>query len=123
MKQIYYPDDKQYGDMYLDWMGFPINDSNIPSYHHIERVSILKSNSEADVATIENGAYLGTLSHATLHYIEKIDKNLYESWNYIFLVINKMKCYPIDDIWKIIINLQDLSIETIENNVKVKKKS
>jgi len=116
MKKIYYPLDIQNSDKYLDWMGWPITSENMPSYHHIEKVSSLKSKNEYDGATIENGAYLGTQSHQVLHYIEQIDKKLYEAWNYVFLLINKMRCYPIDDIWRMIDNLNNITIKTIEEN-------
>ena len=112
MKEIYYPEDKPY----IDWMGYEINEDNYPTYHHIEKKEDLKRNGESIDPTIENGAYLGNLSHSALHYIEQIDKELYYSWNHLFLVINKMKCYPIDDVLKMIKNLQRLSEETIEKH-------
>lgn len=112
MKEIYYPDDKPY----IDWMGYEIDEDNYPTYHHIEKREDLKRNGESIDPTLENGAYLGNLSHSALHYIEQIDKELYYSWNHLFLVINKMKCYPIDDVLKMIKNLQRLSEETIEKH-------
>ncbi|MBQ9024134.1 MAG: hypothetical protein IJ105_02800 [Bacilli bacterium] len=117
MKEIYYPDDKPY----IDWMGYEINEENYPTYHHIEKREELKRNGESIDPTIENGAYLGNLSHQTLHYIEQIDKDLYYSWNHLFLIINKMRCYPIDDVLKMINNLQRLSEESIDkhNNKKL----
>ena len=117
MKEIYYPDDKAY----IDWMGYEINEENYPTYHHIEKREDLKRNGESIDPTIENGAYLGNLSHSTLHYIETIDKELYYSWNHLFLIINKMRCYPIDDVLKMINNLQKLSEDAINkhNNKKL----
>lgn len=118
MKKIYYPKDKEY----LDWMGFKIDDINKLSYHHIIKAEDLRGNNESDLATISNGAYLGKKSHELLHRIENKDKDLYEAWNYIFLVINKMNSYPIDDIWKIIFELQEKSL-MLEKNNKVYKKT
>lgn len=111
MKEIYYPDDKKY----IDWMGYEINEDNYPTYHHIEKRETLKKENKSINPTIENGAYLGNLSHQALHFIEGIDKDLYYSWNHLFLVINKMKCYPVDDVLKMIENLQKLSEEAIDN--------
>ena len=84
--------------------------------------STLKSEQQEVDSSIENGAYLGTESHAVLHYIEKIDKDLYQAWNYIFLVINKMGIYPIDDIWEIIFHLQELTDQTIDAHLAKKEK-
>ena len=111
MKKIYYPKGKEY----LDWMGFKITEENKPSYHHIIKKEDLKKKHENFDATIENGAYLGNLSHSALHFIEGIDKELYYSWNHLFLVINKMKCYPVDDVLKMIEKLQKLSEERVAN--------
>ena len=116
MKEIYYTNSKKY----IDWMGYEINENNYPTYHHIEKRENLKKENKDIKATIENGAYLGIESHQMLHDIEKIDKDLYYSWNHLFLVINKMKCYPIDDVLKMIERLQKISEETI-NNYKSKK--
>lgn len=124
MKEIYYPDNKSYGEFYLDWMGYKLDEQNYPSYHHIEKASVLKQKNESAKPTISNGAYLGEYSHTALHYIKTIDPELYDAWNYLFLQINRMKCYPIDDIWKMIHHLQAISMEAIENaqNSKTYKK-
>lgn len=117
MKKIYYSK----GTEYIDWMGFKIDDINKPSYHHIKKAEDLRKENVSDKATINNGAYLGKKSHELLHKIEDIDIELYESWNYIFLLINKMKCYPIEDIWKIIFKLQDKTINLLKNDKIYKK--
>ena len=115
MKKIYYPKGKEY----IDWMGFKITEENKPSYHHIKKAEDLKKENESADATIENGAYLGKKSHEMLHRIEVIDKDLYDAWNHLFLLINKMKCYPIDDVLKIMNELKEKSIELLDNdNVK-----
>lgn len=114
MRKIYYPKDKEY----IDWMGFKITEENKPSYHHITKAETLKNQNQSPDATIENGAYLGKKSHEMLHKIELIDKDLYDAWNYLFLLINKMKCYPIDDALKIMYELKDKSLELLDQNVK-----
>lgn len=119
MRNIYF----KKGLPYIDWMGYPITEDNRPSYHHIEKAENLKCKNESYEATIENGAYLGKRSHELLHQIELIDKDLYDSWNYIFSVINKMQTYPIDDVWNIIYNLKETSEKILyeENNNLIKK--
>ena len=117
MKKIYYPK----GSLYIDWMGFKVTEENKPSYHHIEKAEDLRNKNESDVATVENGAYLGKKSHELLHKIEIIDKDLYDSWNYIFSVINKMKTYPIEDVWNMVFELQEKSIKLLNKDKKVKE--
>lgn len=114
MKKIYYTKENEY----LDWMGFRITDTNKPSYHHIEKAEDLRKKKENDDATIENGAYLGKKSHELLHRIEANDRDLYDAWNYLFLVINKMGCYPIDEIWKCVFDLQEKSKSYLKNEGK-----
>ena len=118
MKKIYYPKGKEY----LDWMGFPITDINKPSYHHIVKAEDLRREKESDQATISNGAYLGKKSHELLHKIENQDKDLYNSWNDLFLIINKMGIYPIDDVWDMVFNLRKKSF-VYEKSNKVYKKT
>jgi len=99
-----------------DWMGYLITEENKPSYHHIVKAEELKKNNESDEATIENGAYLGKVSHEMLHQIELLDHDLYESWNYLFLIINRMGIYPIPDVWKMVYNLRDISENLLYND-------
>jgi len=99
-----------------DWMGYLITEENKPSYHHIVKAEELKKNNESDEATIENGAYLGKVSHEMLHQIELLDHDLYESWNYLFLIINRMGRYPIPDVWKMVYNLRDISENLLYND-------
>ena len=118
MRKIYYPNNSEY----IDWMGYKITEDNKPSYHHIEKKEILKRLKKNTSACIENGAYLGKHSHELLHRIEIVDKDLYESWNYLFLVINKMKTYPINDIWEMIYKLQKQSEELFQLDAKSLRK-
>ena len=115
MKEIYYPENKEY----IDWMGYIIDDNNTATYHHIEKIEELRKQGKEIDPTVENGAYLGELSHQKLHDIEKIDKDLYDAWNHLFQVINKMKCYPIDDVFKLIYKLQEKTEDILENNKKL----
>ena len=117
MKKLYYSDGKEY----IDWMGFKVTEDNKPSYHHIEKAEDLRDKGESDDATMDNGAFLGKRSHELLHKVEVIDKDLYDSWNYVFSVINKMKTYPIDDVWKMIYELQEKTLKLVEKNEKVKR--
>ena len=117
MKKIYYPK----GSIYLDWMGFKITEENKPSYHHIVKAEYLRKSNENDDATIENGAYLGKKSHELLHKIEVIDKDLYDSWNNLFLLINKSLKYPTEEIWTLVFELNKKSVNCLKNNKKVLK--
>ena len=114
MKKIYYPK----GSNYIDWMGLKITEDNKPSYHHIEKAENLRKINENDDATMENGAYLGKRSHELLHRIETKDYELYESWNYLFSLINKMKTYPIDDVWNLVNDLKEKTLKLDNEEVK-----
>lgn len=125
MKEIYYKDITN-SDDYIDWMGYKIDEENYPTYHHILKASVLRSNSEFDIDIFSNFAYLGNQSHSALHFIEQLDKNLYEEWNNIFRKINISRCYPSGEILNEIKILQERSMEVIDNyntkSAKVKKK-
>ena len=112
MRNIYYDGiAKRY-----DWMGFLITEDNKPTYHHIVKREELIERGESYIATVENGAYLGKRSHELLHQIEQLDHDLYECWNDLFLMINRMKTYPIEHVWSMIFRLQELSLQTIKDN-------
>lgn len=117
MKIIFYPK----GSLYYDWMGFKITDENKPSYHHIIKAEDLRKKKEDDIATIENGAYLGKKSHELLHKIEVIDKDLYDSWNSLFMVINKKREPISDELWDEIYRLKTKTLKCLEKNNKVLK--
>lgn len=114
MRKIYY----KKGDEYIDWMGFKITEENKPSYHHITKAETLKQQNESDIATVENGAYIGKKSHELLHRIEDINKDIYDAWNYLFLLINKMKMYPTEEIWNTIYELKEISLNIDNENKK-----
>ena len=116
MKYIYYKDISKR----IDWMGYLITEDNKPSYHHIIKKEKLKRINESIDATVENGAYLGKRSHEMLHKIELIDHDLYECWNDLFLIINRMNIYPIKDVWNMVFKLRDLSEKAINEHKKSK---
>ena len=118
MKKIYYEKDFEY----LDWMGYKITEENKPSFHHIEKAEDLRKKKENDDASIENGAYLGKKSHELLHRIEVNNKELYNSWNELFLLINKLGHYPTEEIWNMVFILKDKSKEYEEMNYKSLKR-
>lgn len=120
MRSIFYSEDVRY----VDWMGYPITNKNKPSYHHIEKACELRHRHKSDLATKENGDYLGKVSHEKLGIIEHKDKELYEAWNYLFTVINNMGIYPIDDVWKMVYSLKEKTESVLyEENVKKLKKN
>ena len=86
MKEIYYPNKTNN----YDWMGYLITDLNKPTYHHIIKACELRRDSLSSIATLENGAYLGKLSHEKLHRIENVDIDLYNEWNILFREIKKL---------------------------------
>jgi len=114
MKKIYYPE----GSEYLDWMGFKITDSNIRTYHHIVKKVVLNEENKDYTPTISNGAYLSKKSHELLHRIEQGDKDLYEEWNRIFSLIVEIGTYPPDDVWNMIFELQEKSLELDKNKIR-----
>ena len=116
MREIYYGDRTNI----LDWMGFPIDDENVPSYHHINRSMDLKSMGEEYYATVENGAYLGKKSHEILHTLEHIDTEMYNAWQSLFRTINHMRTYPSPEIWELISLYHDVTLNMI--NEKSNKK-
>lgn len=117
MREIYYNKSVPY----LDWMGFPIDNDNKPSYHHITKSEDLKALGESSTPTIENGAYLGKRSHELLHSIELKDILLYQEWNALFRIINDERCYPSDELWYKIMELRDKTLYLNKNISKTTK--
>lgn len=114
MKEIFY--EKKTNN--LDWMGNLITEKNKPSYHHIEKAEELRKNNESDIATIDNGAYLGKISHEQLHRIELLDLDLYIAWNELFREINNKKTYITEDLWKRIFELKEITDKIDKKNNK-----
>ena len=116
MRRIY-ASDENYG-VELDWMGYEMDEEdNWATYHHI----VSETNGGSD--DIDNGAILGYRSCQMLHQIEKIDKDLYDSWNEVFLIINKMGTYPIPEVWSMIMNLQVQSEQVLKEQTKTFQKT
>ena len=116
MKEIYY--DKKTNN--LDWMGNLITEKNHPSYHHITKAEILRKNDESDIATLENGAYLGKISHEQLHRIELIDIDLYNMWNDLFKEINESKTVISNELWERILELKKIT-DSIDKKDKIRE--
>ena len=117
MKKIYYND----MSTRYDWMGNLITEDNKPSYHHIVKREELLRQGESIEATVDNGAYLGKRSHELLHRIEQIDYDLYICWNDLFLMINRMGCFPPNHVWELIFHLKDITNDVINEHKSSKK--
>ena len=113
MRKIYYPTGEEEN---LDWMGYPITEENHPSYHHIVKVEELLRMRRCINPCVPNGAYLGKKSHEKLHHIEILDYELYLCWNYLFQLINRMKCYPLPDVWEMVKSLQKKTEELLQKS-------
>ena len=112
---IFYPNDKLKKEECLDFMGYAINDYNMLTLHHITKAATLRSQGLSDVATIDNCACLGDYSHQALHYIETLDKDLYDDWNILFLKINHSRKEFTKEFMDEIVSLQTRSMEVIDN--------
>ena len=112
MINIFYEDRKPR----VDWMGYQITKKNFPTYHHIIKKTTLRSNNKSSSATVDNGAYLGKKSHDMLHVIEQVDHDLYECWNDLFIMINRMRIHPIDDVWGMVNQLKTRSEEVLNRS-------
>ena len=117
---IFYPNDMLKKQVCYDWMGYEINDTNVLTYHHIAKASSLRSEGLSDEATIDNGACLGELSHAALHIIEKLDKEVYDSWNELFILINRSRKPLDEDMMEKIRKLEEASFQVIASEEEKK---
>lgn len=122
MRKVYYGNIRALSP-HLDFMGFEIDERNFPTYHHIMKASDLKRNNLDYKATFDNGAYLGDLSHNSLHeIIEKNDLELYDEWNNLFLkIISKRDVFD-KEIQLERLKLQKRSIELANRVANQKKK-
>ena len=118
MREIYYGDRTNI----KDWMGFPIDDENRPSYHHISKCMDLKKNDEEYYATVNNGAYLGKKSHELLHQLEQVDREMYELWQSLFRSINHMRTYPSPEIWELISIYQEATLNILKEKSNQKQR-
>jgi len=56
-----------------DWMNYKINEEDVITFHHIIKVE------DGGEYIKENGALLTERAHEYLHYIERVDKKIYQS--------------------------------------------
>ena len=122
MIDIFYPNDMLENETCYDWMGYEINEANFLTYHHITKAATLRSNNISDDATLDNGACLGNLSHSALHFIEKLDKELYDLWNDVFLLINKTRKLPDGEMMERIRVLQERSSKVLDGQEEKKSR-
>lgn len=115
MKKIFY-EKKTHN---YDWMGNLLTEENKPSYHHIKKAEEQRNNDEDDSPTIDNGAFLGKISHEQLHRIEDIDINLYNEWNKLFKEINDRKTYISEDMWEKIYKLKEVTDKIDSKTLKL----
>lgn len=106
MLNIYYSPENKISNKCVDWMGYPINNFDDLTYHHITKASTLRNRSKDDKATLQNGALLCDSSHQNLHILEQIEPELYDLWNNLFIIINKSRNYPDEDTLNMILALQ-----------------
>ncbi len=71
-----------------DWMNYKINEDDVITFHHIVKEE------DGGEYKIENGALLTERAHEYLHYIERVDKKIYNSINKVFLNINEQMSKP-----------------------------
>ena len=71
-----------------DWMNYKINEEDVITFHHIIKVE------DGGEYIKENGALLTERTHEYLHYIERVDKKIYQLINKVFLDINEQMSPP-----------------------------
>ena len=76
----------------FDWMSYKITRNNFLTFHHIIEES------RGGLTVIENGALITKNGHQLLNKIRLIDKELYDDWNQLFILINKSMTSPSDEI-------------------------
>lgn len=77
-----------YNTTEYDWMNYKIDEEDVITFHHI----IKKEN--GGEYTLDNGALLTERAHSHLHFIEQVDKEIYDRINEVFLDINNQMCEP-----------------------------
>ena len=99
-----------------DWMGYPISENNILTYHHI----IEKRN--GGETSFVNGALLTNEAHRNLHKLEHFDPKLYEEYAYFFRIINDMRCPLTAEMKGIMNNLKSRLEYSISHKSEMKQK-
>lgn len=95
MIEIYKPDE-------YDWMGSRISKKNVLTFHHIVK-------RKEGLTIKENGALLTQKSHQRLNKLEAHNKELFERWQWLFVLINTSNMPPNEDM---IAQIQELKEET-----------
>lgn len=113
---VFYPNNKIKREECLDFMGYPFDNYNLPTLHHITKASVLRKQGLSDAATFDNCACLGDLSHQALHYIENLDIELYNDWNKLFTRINQSRKEFTTDFMDEILVLQERSMKVIDEH-------
>ena len=72
---------------YHDWMNYIVDNEEI-TYHHI------KKEEDGGEYSLDNGALLTHRAHDYLHYIEKVDSDIYKEINKVFKEINESREKP-----------------------------
>lgn len=114
MRKIYGPE--ECSDVELDWMGYEIDDENDAVYHHIV------SEKDGGSNDIENGAILGRRSRHMLHRLQNVDPELFNAWNDVFLIVNRMGTYPVPEVWNMIMDCQTQTEQVLKENSRVLQK-
>ena len=71
-----------------DWMNYKINEDDVITFHHIIKEE------DGGKYELKNGALLTRRAHEYLHYIERIDKKIYDMINNVFSDINEQMAPP-----------------------------
>ena len=101
----------------LDWMGYEMDeDENQPVYHHII------SEKDGGNDDISNGAVLGRYSRHMLHQLRTLDPELYNAWNEVFAIINRIGAYPSEELWNTVMSLQVQTEQVLKSDSKVLRK-
>ena len=85
-----------------DWMGSRISKKNVLTFHHIVK-------RKEGLTIKENGALLTQKSHQRLNKLEAHNKELFERWQWLFVLINTSNMPPNEDM---IAQIQELKEET-----------
>lgn len=85
-----------------DWMESRISKKNVLTFHHIVK-------RKEGLTIKENGALLTQKSHQRLNKLEAHNKELFERWQWLFVLINTSNMPPNEDM---IAQIQELKEET-----------
>ena len=101
---------------YHDWMNYIIDNEEI-TYHHIQKEE------DGGEYTLDNGALLTHRAHDYLHYIEKVDSDIYEEINKVFKEINESREKPTyNQKLKIELLLFEFELKNCDRIIKKKEK-